>query len=493
MEKRKKAAVIGAGLGGLSAAIHLAGNDVEVDLFEKGDSPGGKAGELNINGYRFDTGPSLLTMPFILRDIFDRYNARDLMPEIKPLDTLCRYFYPDNTIINAYSDIEKFAGEIEQKSAEKGESLKNYLSYSRRIYELTYRLFLFSNFREIKHFLNRDSIKTLFNLKDIDPFRTMHKANSSFFHDEKIIQLFDRYATYNGSDPFQAPATLNIIQHVEYNLGGYVALDGIHSIPRSLEKLARVSGVKINYKSPVDQIINDGKKAEGVVINGEERYYDFIVSNADVHYTFEMAGPEYFREAKKYIRQEPSSSALVFYWGMNHLSPELETHNILFAANYREEFEYLFKKKLYYYDPTVYIYISSKFNKKDAPEGKENWFVMINAPYLTGESCDPDIDAIRGNILTKIKDMTGIKAEKYIETEKILTPGDIQDITGSYRGSLYGISSNNRNAAFLRQKNKSSSLKQLYFCGGSAHPGGGIPLALLSGRHAAELAIKHEL
>lgn len=510
--------IIGSGLGGLSAAIRLAHNGYSVTVYEQNEYPGGKAGSVNIGGFRFDTGPSLLTMPFVIEELFSSVNenAADYL-EFNKLDNLCRYFYPDGAILDAFSDIKNFENEITTKTNEQPGSLKKFLDYCRTIYELTSDIFLFSDLYSAKTYTNLKAFKTLFKLPKIDSFRTMNEANCSFFKDKKLVQLFNRYATYNGSNPYKCPATLNIISHVEYSLGGYYITGGMHSLTKALYELALKKGVKFEFSCPVEKIITGGKQVKGIIAAGKDISSDFVISNADVYRTYgKLLNDNTSSEAKRYQKLEPSSSALVFYWGVNINSEDLDTHNILFSSDYKTEFTELFDKKIIPSDPTIYIYISSKFSRADAPAGKENWFVMINAPntHLSlpergskrtiGErsggidkTSPPErgklrggLDHIKQTIINKIKARTGYDISGKIECEKIMTPRDIEIQTGSYGGSIYGISSNSRNAAFLRQRNSSSHYKGLYFTGGSAHPGGGIPLVILSGKIAAEKIMK---
>jgi phytoene dehydrogenase-like protein len=207
-----------------------------------------------------------------------------------------------------------------------------------------------------------------------------------------------------------------------------------------------------------------------------------------VNYTYQKLLPDLkSRSKKKYKKLEASSSALVFYWGVKGIYPNMKAHNILFSKNYANEFNDLFEKKIIHDDPTIYIYISSKHNSTDAPPDHENWYVMINAPYNIAQNWDAELIRLKKIITEKIMSVTGIDLKDKIVFENTLTPLDIETQTSSSRGSLYGISSNNKYAAFLRQKNKSTDLHGLYFCGGSAHPGGGIPLVILSGKIAADL------
>lgn len=485
---KKKIAVIGAGIGGLAAAIRLANTGLQVDVFEQSSTSGGKAGELKKNGYRFDTGPSLLTMPFILKDLFDACgeNISDYLT-IKPLNILCKYFFENGNIINAFADIDLFAKEIDEKTSDSSASFYNYLKYCNTIYDLTANLFLYSDIWSLKTLFNREALKTLLNITKIDSFRTMHEANKSFFSDTQLIQIFDRYATYNGSNPYKAPATLNIIQHVEYNLGGYMIEEGIHSIPDALQKLAELKGVNFYFNSPVEKILIDKKVVTGIKTGTGEKYYDAVISNVDANITYNtLLADSTSHYAKRYQKLEPSSSAIVFYWGIEGTYENLEIHNILFSTDYKKEFEQIFEEKICPDNPTVYIYISSKKNSNDAPANCENWFVMINSPYDNKQDWFNEVDRSRKNIIKIINRFLKTDIEKRIKFEEILTPTEIEKTTGSYKGSLYGISSNSKKSAFMRQPNRSRSYKNLYFCGGSVHPGGGIPLVLLSGKIAAD-------
>lgn len=490
-----KICVIGGGLGGLSAAIRLANKGFKVDLYEQNEIAGGKAGEINYEGYRFDTGPSLLTMPEVIIDLFNECNENinDYL-EFEKLEIICKYFYPDNTTINAYSNVERFGEEIEKKTKDESDTLKNYLNYCKTIYKYAGRLFLTNDISNPKTFFNLQSLKTLFNINKIDPFRTMNAANKSFFTDEKLVQLFNRYATYNGSNPYLAPATLNIIPHVEYNMGSYLPKGGIYSIVNALIKLAEIKSVNIFNQHKVDEIITQNNKAVGIKINGQIKVYDKVISNVDVNSTFKyLIRDNNNREAIRYSKQTPSFSGLVFYWGINKLFTQLETHNIFFSSNYSKEFDDLFTNNIVNNDPTIYVYISSKLNKSDAPEGKENWFVMVNAPNNQNHIQEKEIKEVRNFIIQKLNKHLNADIKRSIEFERVLSPSDIENKTGSYLGSIYGIASNNRMSAFKRQPNKSKSIKNLYFCGGSAHPGGGIPLVILSGKIVADIISKEKL
>lgn len=478
----KKIAVIGAGIGGLATAIRLANQGASVHVFEANHYAGGKVSEFWQAGFRFDAGPSLFTLPELLDDLFVTCgkNPADYY-QYHQLDIITRYFYPDGTDLTAFSDLQKLAKELEHKTGEQASKVIRFLKKSETLYQLTSELFLFNSMHKLDTFLNKNALKTLFQLRKLNALQTMHQANKAFFKSPKLVQLFDRYATYNGSDPYQAPATLNVIPHLEFNKGAYFLKGGIHSITKSLVKLAEELGVQFHFNSPVERIIVENTCANGVVVKGKKWYSDAVVSNMDVVHTYRKLMPNE-THPNTTLNQPRSTSALIFYWGIDKLFPQLDLHNIFFSADYKAEFDYLSHKKDIYHDPTVYVHISSKHEKNDAPKGKENWFVMVNAPHLAGQNWDALIQRVRQNILDKLSAMLGEDIGSLISCESILTPSDIESRTSSYLGALYGSSSNNRMAAFLRHPNFSRRIKDLYFCGGSVHPGGGIPLCLASAK-----------
>jgi phytoene desaturase len=481
----KSSGIIGAGIGGMSAAIRLAGSGYRVTVFEKNSAAGGKAGNLEFEGFRFDTGPSLLTMTDVLKELFESSGEQiNSYLDIRKLDNLCRYFYSDGTVLNAYNDKEKFYDEAVMKSNVTRESLNLYSSYTKRIYDLTKDIFLFESYKGARSFMNFKSLKTLVQIGRIDPFRTLHEANKSYLKDERLVQLYDRYATYNGSNPYSAPATLNLISHVENALGGYYLADGMYGLTKGLYKLAEKKGVEFRFGEEVTGINRDGSQVTSLRTEKGDFTFDYYVSNLDSITT----NKRFFDEPINNVKDELlSTSAMVFYWGIKGNHSELDTHNILFSGDYRREFIELFDERVIPTDPTVYIYISSKFAKSDAPEGFENWFVMINTPANFGQDWEEAVNGARKTIIKKIEKMTGKHIEGSIVAERILNPKILEDRTGSYKGSIYGYSSNTKSAAFKRQPNRSKKYNNLYYCGGSAHPGGGIPLVILSGKNAAEM------
>lgn len=484
----KKALVIGAGIAGIATAIRLVVKGYTVEVFEANSYPGGKLSAFEKDGFRFDAGPSLLTMPQYIDELFELAGKTPSgYFNYQKLDVLCNYFYEDGSRLTAYADEEKLAKEIKTETGEAQSAIKKYSDNSRRIYNITSHVFLERSLHQLKTYLRWDTLKSIFRLRQIDATRTMHNANQSFFTDERIVQFYDRFATYNGSNPYQAPATLNVIPHIEQHFGAYFPAGGMYGITTGLVKLAEELGVKFHYNSLVEEVVLKGKKAVGIKVKGELLAGDIIISNMDVWFTYHKllnAYPKLY--PKKILAQERSSSALIFYWGINKQFPQLDLHNIFFSADYEKEFKHIWQQKDISDDPTVYINISSKFKADDAPPGCENWFVMINVPANTGQDWDTLIANARQNILHKLSKNLGEDISGLIISESVLDPRGIESRTSSYQGSIYGTSSNSRFAAFLRHANRSSKINNLYFCGGSVHPGGGIPLCLLSAKIVSE-------
>jgi phytoene desaturase len=362
------------------------------------------------------------------------------------------------------------------------------LEKSKKQYQLVGQIFLEKPLNRLSTWLNRDVLKALLQLKVFNLFSTMHQRNVTELQHPKLVQLFDRYATYNGSSPYKAPALLNMIPHLEHGYGTFLPEGGMTDITNSLVSLAIDEGVQFRFNESVLEILYQQQKVSGVRTANGVYPANRIVSNMDITPTYRKLLP-HLPAPEKTLMQERSSAALIFYWGINRQYKMLGLHNILFSEDYQGEFENLFHQKQAFFDPTVYINITSKDIPSDAPEGNENWFVMVNAPENNGQDWDTLVSTFRSAIIKKINKTLNTSIEEFIVTERVLDPRGIEQQTSSMGGSLYGTSSNNRYAAFLRHANQHQHLKGLYFCGGSVHPGGGIPLCLLSGKIVSELIL----
>lgn len=485
--QNNKAIIIGSGVGGLAAAIRLSVQGFAVDVYEKNNYPGGKLQAFEKDGFHFDAGPSLFTQPQNIEELF--LLAGEPMEKYfsyHPVEVACKYFYENGKIVQAFTNAPAFAEELKTQLNEEPGAVINYLKRSKKLYENIGTVFLNYSLHKINTWLNKRIIKALFTARFGYLFQSLHQYNKTHFSSPEAVQLFDRFATYNGSNPYKAPGMLSLIPHLELNQGVFYPEGGMISITNAMYSLAKNKGVNFHFNAPVQRVLHKNKNVKGVVVNNENRQADIVVSNGDVYFTYKhlLNDPG---KAKDILQQERSSSAVIFYWGVNKIFPQLQLHNIFFSNDYKSEFENIFIHKKIVDDPTVYINITSKMEKNMAPEGKENWFVMVNVPANTGQNWQSAKQTLKESIIKKLNRILKGDIASLIVTEETLDPIIIEEQTASYMGSLYGSSSNSTLAAFLRHANFTGSIKGLYFCGGSVHPGGGIPLCLKSAEIVSEL------
>lgn len=484
----KEIIIIGAGLGGLSAACRLARAGFSVTVLEKNETIGGKINIVEGEGYKFDTGASLLTMRHVLEELFEFCGKRveDYL-EILPLEPICRYFWTDKTQFDASQNIERTEREIAKLSPEDVESFRKYLADSKQKYEISERTFLAKSLNDLPQLLTP---KNLPDLLKISTLKTLDKHNAQYFKSEKLRQLFNRFATYNGSSPYKTPATFALIPYVEFGLGAWYVRGGMYEIPRALERLAIELGVKIYTESEVEKIVVENGKAVGVKVGGEVFAADIIVSNADAIETYRELLPV---ENKRIESREPSCSGFVLLLGTNKKFDKLAHHNIFFSDDYKAEFDAIFKEKIPAPNPTIYICATSRTDATQAPENHENLFVLINAPYTSAKvDWEKEKQNYRDLIIEKLENFGLEKLNDSIDFEEIITPTDFETKYRANKGSIYGISSNGIFSAFLRVPNKAKDVENLYFAGGATHPGGGIPLVLLSGKMTAEMILREK-
>ena len=487
---KKKIGIIGSGISGLSASIRLSNMGYQVEVFEANDYPGGKLTSFKLGEYRFDAGPPLFTMPAYVDELFHicKENPRDFF-NYKKKDIICKYYWQDGKKLTAYSEKDKFFDEVYSEFGVSKKVLNSYLDKAKKKYDLTSDLFLKKSLHKLNTFLSFKTIKALSKLSIFEIGKTLSEVNESILKEPHLVQFYNRYATYNGSSPYSTPGIMTVIQHLESHYGTYIPEGGMHNITKSLYDLAKRNGVKFNFNKFVNEIILKKNKAVGLLVDGKKLPFDTVVSNMDIYPTYKKLMPK-IKLPNNIKNQERSSSAVIFYWGLSKSFKDLDLHNIFFSKNYRDEFDSIFNKKNIYKDPTIYINITCKEVPTDSPKNCENWFVMINTCADSGQNWDLEVKKLREIVLKRLEDNLGESISPFIEQEKIFTPKTIEERTKSYKGSLYGSSSNGLFSAFLRHPNFSSKIKNLYFCGGSVHPGGGIPLCLLSAKITTELINK---
>ena len=483
--------IIGAGIGGLSAGIRLAAAGQRVIILEKNAQPGGKMYQLEQGGFRWDTGPSVITMRHVFEELF-QFAGKHLEDYInlQPVEPLTRYFYRDGTILDASSNLSRMAQQIEALNPRDVEGYLAYLAYAARIHRITGPVFIYDRPPTPASFARVPPNEWL----KVDPFRTMQRSIKRFVRSPHLRQLLGRFATYVGGSPYEAPATLNVIAHVELTGGVWYPQGGVYTIAEGMAKLAKELGVEIFLNMPVRQIEVSNGHVNGITLeNGETIDTQTVIANVDVTTTYHHLLPiiptthKRLNTLKSY---EPSCSGFIMMLGIEGEHPRLAHHNIFFSADYEVEFRAIFKDHTPAKDPTIYLAITSKTDGDHAPDGCENWFILVNAPPLSDKiDWQQEKFRYRDLILSQLAQASFDVRDKII-TERLLTPVDLQEMSGAWRGALYGPSPNSRWAAFRRPHNRSEEIKGLYFAGGTTHPGGGVPMVTLSGKVAADLIME---
>ncbi|MDA7803036.1 phytoene desaturase family protein [Crocinitomix sp.] len=489
---KKNAIIIGAGLGGLAASIRLNAMGYEVTVLEKNDTFGGKLRDFEWNGYRWDNGPSLFTLPNQVDELFALAgkNPKDYF-DYHTMDHSCHYYFQDGTNFLIKSDEEQRNKDlVEHFNSADGNAAIEYITESSKTYEAIGDLFIDHPKYTLKNVFDRALLKQYPKFLSRKLTGSLHQLNERKFTSDNLVRIFDRYATYNGSNPYKMSGLYSMVTHLEMNDGTYFPKKGMRSIVQSIYQLANDIGVKFIFNQ--SSIKATKKDTGGYVVNTDQDNFEatILISAIDVVNFYDNV-LEDKKLAAKYAAKERSASALVFYWAVEKVIPEVKLHNIYFGEDYQEEFTNMFDRKKVTNKPTVYLHVSSTVNPEDAPENGQNWFVMIN---LTAgmQVTDEERDQLRKHVYSVIKDKYDIDISPYIKHEEYWESADIESITGAYKGALYGASSNSKLAALTRHGNSSKKYKDLYFCGGTVHPGGGIPLVLKSAKIVGELIRKSD-
>ncbi|NLP49429.1 phytoene desaturase family protein [Bacillus sp. RO1] len=484
----KNIVVIGGGLGGLSAAISLATKGFHVTLLEKNIHLGGKLMPVRLGEASFDFGPNTITMPDVFQEVISQTGENpDSYFEFIKLPAHTRNLSPDGDVFDFSSDSEYMSDQLATLDPVGAKNYSAFLEEVTRLYKMGESQFFRRTFTSTADYL---SPSLGYSFSKVRPFQSLHRFHRNYFTNPFVIQALDRYATYIGSSPYVSPATFGLIAYLELVDGVYYTKGGNTKIAEGFEKLARKLGVLIRTDCKVTAIEVKNKQAVSVSTEDGEKYpADTVVMNADLLHAY----PELVQEVdrphftnKKAAKYEPSISAYVVLAEMNKRHSELLHHTVYFSKEYKQEFNHLFKDKAYATDPTIYLSNSSFTEKERSPNG-DNLFILVNAPATTlqNENAQGYKDVIYDTLAKR-----GLSLKDNVLAERVITPKDIQTTFGAFRGALYGMASNRKTDAFFRPRNKSTDISNLYFVGGSTHPGGGSPMVTLSGLNVANAISK---
>ena len=451
--------VIGAGLGGVATALRLAKQGYNVEVYEKNAHCGGKVCEKKITtpvgSFRWDCGPSLLTLPHVFKEIFEFCGERleDYLTLV-PSQPVCRYFWSDGKVIDEDHDFWKQP------------EVTAYLDYAKGIYELAGETFLnYAPGQWWRRVLHPKCWKSLRHFSKIATFQTLDQLHQSFFSDPYLHQLFNRFATYNGSSPYQTSSTFAIIPYTEAVFEGWHILGGMARLSESLYQLAGKLGVRFHFNQEIKDFTQ--LKSDVIVCNG-----DIIQAHSEMPYALK----------KRELESEPlACSGYILWLAVKKTFPQLAHHNIFFSDHYQNEFQTIHEEKKLPSEPTVYLSITVKTDSQDAPPGCENWFILVNSPAYERL----DITDYHKIILRRLAQFgLELKPEEILHQETF-TVHDFIKRDNAWQGSLYGWASHSIRTALFRPYLRHPLQKNLFFVGGTVHPGGGMPLALLSGKIVA--------
>jgi phytoene desaturase len=490
-----KISVVGAGIGGMSAAARLAKQGHQVTVFENSDQSGGKCRTEWFGDYAFDTGPSLLTLPAVFRDLFLKTGKRiEHVLEISPVDPAFNYNFADGSKVTfpnlsnpkTYLEIEKSFG------ISASNSWRQIIERSEKMWEASRDSFIESELTSIWPLLLRRNLINQIN--QISPFTSLRSLSEKLNLDPHLKMIIDRYATYTGSDPRSAPAVLLTIAFVESTFGAWHIKGGIGQLSIALEQRCRDLGVDFQFKSLVTKILVERNKVEGIVLSdGKVVKSDLVISNSDAEYTFNsLIGNEVSSargERRKLKSATKSLAGFSLLLGLDNgksKAVDVKHHNVYFPENYDLEFDQIFTQKVPVTDPTIYL-CAPKDSSMVKGADKEAWFVLVNAPRHEPESGWDWKDGgqeYAQKIISKMDDL-GLNVTNRLDFMEYRTPADLENYAMAPGGSIYGTSSNSPVSAFLRARNR-SKVKGLFCVGGSAHPGGGLPLVGISAEIVAK-------
>jgi diapolycopene oxygenase len=489
---KKRVIVIGAGLGGMSAAISLAVKGYSVCVFEKNDRVGGKLNVLKKDGFSFDLGPSILTLPHYFRRLWTRAGRR--MEDDVTIETVTphwRNFFEDGTVVDLHMDPFEMKKELSKLGdPELEKAFYAFLKYSANQYDLIERGYFEKGLDTKQDFILFYKWKDL--LK-IDYWTTMHKRVKKRIKNPYLIDIMDYFIKYVGSSALKAPGFMNLMPTIQFRYDLWYVKGGMYNLAVGMERLAKTLGIDIRLNSEVKEIEKSENSVRGVrLADGSFHASDILISNMEVIPAYERL----LKEEETFLLTldpfEPACSGLVLHIGTNRPFPQLAHHNFFYARDQEKHFRMVFEEGTIPEDPTLYVVAPSRTDPSVCPEGCDNIKILPHIPYLKNQDNPPPEAylALRDRVLQKME-RTGLKGLKEsIITEDMWTPVDIQKRYYSNGGSIYGVVSDRKKNFALKCPKKSSRYKNLFFTGGSVNPGGGMPMVVLCGQNVADMIHK---
>ncbi|MCK1994042.1 phytoene desaturase [Peribacillus muralis] len=494
--KNKTVIIIGGGLGGLSAAISLAQAGYDVSLYEKNNHIGGKLNRLDQDGFGFDLGPSILTMPQIFERLFTASgkSMKDYVP-IEKLDHQWRSFFPNGNVIDLYEDLNEMQEKNPALSENDMREYQNLLHYSKKLYDMTDKIYFQHGVDTTRQIMKHTGLFAA--LKNFDLFSTVHGAINKRISNEELRVMLSYFIKYVGSSPYDAPAVLNMMIYMQHDQGLWYVPGGLHNLSSGLVKLAEEVGVTFHLGRQIVKLEKENGKINGAVLeDGTKLTADYFVSNMEVIPVYERLLEEDSHYVKKLKKKfEPASSGLVMHLGVKKSYPQLRHHNFFFADNMKQQMQSIFHRHELPDDPVIYLVNVNKTDPTQAPAGHENIKVLPHIPYIRDQHplTQQDYEQFSERVLIKLEKMGLHDLRDNIVTKDVWTPEDIRRMYGSDRGAIYGtVSDRKKNKGFKHPK-QSELYDNLYFVGGTVNPGGGMPMVTLSGQLVSEKIVQRDV
>lgn len=488
MTGEKSALIIGAGIGGIATAVYLARNGYKVDIYEKNSSPGGRCGQLIRDGHRFDLGATMLMMPDIYRDIFKSMGIPLFENnDIKPLENLYKIYFDNNDVIAFTTNKDKM--ELQHEKIEKGsyaESQK-YVAAGYEIFQTGMNKLIGRNFDNIFQFANFRNIGMLIKLKTyISNWRYVKK----FFRHPHLRMAYTFQNIYVGQSPFDSPALFSMVPAAELTEGSFFPKGGMYSVVEKLTSAAQSSGVHFHYNKPVQTIKVNGRKAKSIILeDGTELTAGIIIANADLPYVYRSLLPDRSK-SKKLDRLRYSCSALCYHWGLDKVYPQLGHHSVFLSDGFKEGLDRIFKDKSVSLRPSFYVHAPTRTDLTAAPENQDTLSFIVGAGHvdrMKKQDWDDLKNTTRDALIRRLKQLGLDDIEEHIKFEICYTPASWESACNISRGSVFGsLAHNIMQMGYFRPHNQHSRYRNLYFVGGSTHPGNGIPNVLLSAKLTSE-------
>jgi phytoene desaturase len=482
----RSAVVIGAGIGGITAATHLARAGLQVTVLEKHRQPGGRCGVLVRDGHRFDTGPTLLVMPLQYDAEFRALGASlHERLELRRVDPTYRLVFDDNSQLALTSDEASMREQLEAIERGSFRGLQRYLQEGGRHYQLVVDKLVNREFRRASDFFSLQMLGLAFRIR---PFVNHYRNMAGYFDAPRLKDAFTFQDLYVGLAPFDAPATFSMLSYSELAHGVWYPRGGMYSVVEALVDLAREEGVRFAFGSSVTQVITNRTSAQGVrVADGSQVEADVVVANADLPYVYQHLLPD-DGTAAALSRKQFSCSAISFLWGVDRTYAALGPHTLFLADDARTNFRCIVRDHGLPAHPSFYVHAPARLDPSMAPPGQDTLTAIVPVGHLSddgGQDWEANRDAAREHVLCRLGSLGMADLREHIKFEEVYTPVSWAESHNLVNGSTHGLSHKLSQMAYFRPTNRHRRYRNLYFVGASTHPGTGIPMAMVSGRHAA--------